>query len=188
MLTTAGSAGFKTAENPFAKLPKLTGNAFCVTSIGLLGAPKTVWSVQFLTPCESRAPPASATSSTTVATQLRIFNTLLSITVSLLCLLISSGACTAIRELLYWTYLADIGLSRAGGKSSAIPPSYIDAGIILEVTRQISIGYFLYFVQYAPCTWPILVAHMIATNRVVRRLTIYLESGFARHSPRLGPI
>ena len=61
-----------TAENPFAKFPKLTGSAFCAMAIGSRGEPKTVWSAQCLNPCERRAPPANAASTTTVAIQRRI--------------------------------------------------------------------------------------------------------------------
>ena len=82
MLTTAGNAGLITAENPLAKLPRLTGNAFCAMVMGSRDAPNTAWPAQSRNPCESSAPPANAATTTTVATQRRIFKLLLSMAVS----------------------------------------------------------------------------------------------------------
>jgi hypothetical protein len=41
----------------------------------------------------------------------------------------------AIRELLYWTYHGSIGVQRSWDNPHRMPLSYVDAGIILEVTH-----------------------------------------------------
>src|SRR5271156_775447 len=82
MLTTAGTAGQTIDRKPLAELARLTGHAFCAMVMGARDAPNTAWPAHSRNPCESSAPPANAATTTTVATQRRIFKLLLSMAVS----------------------------------------------------------------------------------------------------------
>ena len=75
----------------------------------------------------------------------------------------------AIRELLYLTYLASIGVQRSRGNPHRLPLSYIDAIIILEVTCSNSLYRLESIVLDVPGHWHI---KGLQANSFRERLTI----------------